>query len=88
VHLTGCTQNPNGAWVAQQARQLSWSLAERASPLRFLIRDRDAKFSAAFDDVFRTKGITVIRTPFRAPNANPHAEASSARYVRSASTRC
>jgi CBS domain-containing protein len=42
VHVTGCTQHPSDAWVAQQARQLAWSLADRASPPRFLIHDRDA----------------------------------------------
>lgn len=74
VHLAGCTRNPNGAWVAQQARQLSWSLAERGSPLRFLIRDRDTKFNGAFDEVFRSEGIRIIKTPVRAPKANAYAE--------------
>jgi putative transposase len=73
VHLAGCTQNPNGAWTAQQARQLAWSLAERASPLRFLIRDRDTKFNGAFDEVFRSEGIEII-TPIQAPKANAYAE--------------
>jgi putative transposase len=74
VHLTGCTKNPSGAWVAQQARNLAWSLAERASPLRFLIRDRDSKLTDAFDEVFRSEGISIIRTPVRAPKANAFAE--------------
>jgi putative transposase len=74
VHLAGCTQNPNGAWTAQQARQLAWSLAERASPLRFLIRDRDAKFSGAFDDIFRSEGVEIVKTPIQAPKANAYAE--------------
>jgi hypothetical protein len=56
VHLVGCTENPNGAWVAQQARNLVWSLTERPSPLPFLIHDRDNKLTAAFDEVFRTRG--------------------------------
>jgi hypothetical protein len=56
VHLTGLTSNPDGAWVAQQARNLAMTLAERPRPVRFLIHDRDAKFSAAFDDVFRSEG--------------------------------
>ena len=70
VHLGGITANPSETWVTQQARNLmieGWGF-ER--PLRFLIRDRDAKFSAAFDEVFRSEGIQVIRTPVRAPNAN------------------
>jgi transposase InsO family protein len=74
VWLAGCTHNPSGAWTAQQARNLVIDKSGRERPARFLIRDRDAKFSAAFDEVFRTEGITVIRTPFRAPNANAHAE--------------
>ena len=74
MHLAGCTQNPNGAWAAQQARQLAWSLSERASPVRFLIRDRDSKFSGAFDEVFRSEGIEIIKTPIQAPKANAYAE--------------
>jgi transposase InsO family protein len=74
VHITGCTQHPSDAWVTQQARQLSWSLADRASPPRFLIHDRDAKFTGAFDEVFRSEGIEIIRTPIQAPQANAFAE--------------
>jgi putative transposase len=74
VHLAGCTANPDGSWGAQQARQLAWSLSERAVPIRFLIHGRDSKFSRAFDDVFRSEGVKIIRTPFRAPNANAFAE--------------
>jgi hypothetical protein len=54
VHVAGCTANPSATWVVQQARQLSWTLAEGAEPMRFLIRDRDQKFADRFDDVFRT----------------------------------
>jgi hypothetical protein len=53
VHLAGCTANPDGPWVTQQARQLAWSLSERVASIRFLIHDRDSKFSHAFDDVIR-----------------------------------
>ncbi len=60
VHVAGCTEHPSDAWVAQQARQLSWSLAARASPPRFLIHDRDAKFGGAFDEVFRSEGIEIV----------------------------
>jgi putative transposase len=74
VQLAGCTPNPDGAWTVQQARQLAWSLPERSEPIRFLIHDRDSKFSQAFDDVFRSEGVEIIRTPFRAPNANAFAE--------------
>jgi putative transposase len=78
VHLAGCTANPSGAWVTQHARQLAWGLAERSTSLRFLIRDRDSKFTRDFDIVFRSEGIEVIRTPVRAPKANAVAE----RFVR------
>jgi putative transposase len=74
VHFAGCTANPDGRWTAQQARQLAWSLSERARPARFLIHDRDSKFSRAFDEVFRSEGVEIIRTPFRAPKANAFAE--------------
>jgi methionine-rich copper-binding protein CopC len=86
VHVTGCTQHPSDAWVAQQARQLSWSLADRASPPRFLIHDRDAKFSGAFDEVFRARGSrssehrSRLHRPTRLPSA------SSAPFGASAST--
>jgi putative transposase len=74
VHFAGCTANPDGRWIAQQARQLAWSVSERATPAKFLIHDRDSKFSRAFDDVFRSEGVEVIRTPCRAPQANAFAE--------------
>jgi putative transposase len=81
VHLAGCTTNPTGDWVAQQARNLSSGLLER---MRFLIHDRDSKFSATFDEVFRSEGIKVIHTPIRAPQANAYAE----RFVRSVRDEC
>jgi len=84
VRLGGCTTNPDGSWVAQQARNLAINLTGRSRPLRFLIRDRDAKFSAAFDEVFRTEGARVIRTPVQAPNANAFAE----RWVRTVREEC
>jgi putative transposase len=74
VHLVGCTANPDGRWAVQQARQLAWSFPERAAPIRFLIHDRDSKFSRAFDEVFRSEAVEIIRTPFRAPKANAFAE--------------
>jgi putative transposase len=82
VHLAGCTSNPTGAWVTQQARNLSFTgLFER---VRFLIHDRDSKFSGAFDEVFRSEGTRVIQTPIRAPQANAYAE----RFVRTVRTEC
>ncbi len=74
VHLAGCSANPDGLWTTQQARQLVWSLVERSTPIRFLIHDRDSKFSRAFDEVFKSERVEIIRTPFRAPNANAFAE--------------
>jgi transposase InsO family protein len=79
VHLVGCTPTPNGAWVTQQARQFTWAMAERTPPMRFLIHDRDSKFSRPFDTVFQGQGIEIIRTPVRAPTANAFAE----RWIRS-----
>jgi putative transposase len=74
VHLAGCTANPTGAWVTQQARQFTWRLQERASRFQFLIRDRDSKYTRDFDAVFASEGIRVIKTPVRAPKANAIAE--------------
>ena len=74
VHLAGCTSNPDGAWVVQQARNFASHLHERAEPLRFLIHDRDSKFCGPFDDVFAAEGLQVVRTPVRAPRANAFCE--------------
>jgi putative transposase len=56
VHFAGYTPNPSGPWITQQARHLMWTLAERPEPVRFLIRDRDQKFTEHFDEVFRAMG--------------------------------
>jgi putative transposase len=73
IHLSPSTAHPDSAWVTQQARNLALDLDARASPVRFLIRDRDAKFSGSFDAVLRSEGMRVIRTPIRAPNAKAYA---------------
>ncbi len=83
IEYVACSSNPDGRWVAQQARNLVMQFGDE-QPFRFLIHDRDAKFSHAFDEVFRSEGIKVIRTPVQAPNANAYAE----RWVRTLRTDC
>src|SRR6266545_4293604 len=72
VFVAGCTARPTGGWVTQQARNLVWRLRDDGVPPTLLIHDRDAKFTRAFDDVFRSEGVRAVRTPFRAPRANAH----------------
>jgi putative transposase len=74
VDVTVSTTNPDSSFVPQQARNLTMSLADEGRRIGFLIRDRDAKFSRSFDEVFLSEGIRVIRTPIKAPNANAFAE--------------
>jgi transposase InsO family protein len=82
VWLAGCTTNPDGGWVTQQARNLSFTgLLERT---RFLIRDRDSKYSGPFDQVFRSEQIRIVKTPVRSPKANAIAE----RFVRTIRAEC
>jgi len=82
IQLAGITANPNGHWVAQQARQLVWNL--ETAEYKVLIRDNDKKYSAAFDQVFESEGVRVVPTSLGAPNANAFAE----RWVRTVREEC
>jgi transposase InsO family protein len=82
VHLAGVTDRPGSSWVAQQARNLA--VANELEDKRFVVHDRDTKFTGSADEVFRTEGLHVIRTPVRAPNANAFAE----RWVRTVREDC
>lgn len=84
VHLAGITAHPAGEWVTQQARNLLVTLNDHADRFKFVIRDRDAKFTAAFDAVFALAGVRKIKTPVRAPRSNAIAE----RWIASARQEC
>jgi putative transposase len=84
IEYVASTSNPDGAWMLQQARNLLMDLDTRGRRPRFVIHDRDAKFSRAFDAVFHGEGIRVIPTPTQAPNANAHIE----RWVGSVRREC
>src|SRR6266511_2089420 len=83
IEYVACSPNPDGGWTAQQARNLLMHLGD-GQPFRLLIHDRDSKFGGGFDEVFRSEGVRVIRTPVRAPNANAYAE----RWVRTVRGEC
>ena len=82
VYFAGVTAHPDSAWVAQQARNLA--VDGRLNNVRFLIRDRDAKYTVPFDEVFRSEGVKIVNTPIRAPRANAFAE----RWVRTVRAEC
>jgi transposase InsO family protein len=84
VHILGITDHPTGAFVTQIARNLVGDLVDRGRSVKFLIRDRDTKFTAHFDEMFRSEGIRMIKTSVRSPRANALAE----RWVRTVRTEC
>jgi hypothetical protein len=88
VHLAGITANPDGTWTTQAARNFLMNLGARATPVKFLIRDRAGQFTGSFDAVFTAEGIRILPIPPQAPRANAICDGSSAPCAGSSSTGC
>lgn len=84
VWITGVTAHPHAGWVTQQARNVTGDIADLGIKTKFFVRDRDTKYVASFDEVFRGESAEILRTPFRTPNANAYAE----RFVRTIRSEC
>jgi transposase InsO family protein len=82
VWITGVTAHPNAAWVTQQARNVTGDLADADIAVKFLVRDRDTKYVASFDEVFKAEGTEIVKTLFRTPNA------FAERFVRTVRSEC
>jgi putative transposase len=84
VHFAGCTSNPDESWTCQVARNLSDAECGFLRGKKFLLMDRDTKFSEAFRVTLEQGGVEAVRLPPRSPNLNPNLE----RFMRSAKEEC
>ena len=88
VHLAGITAHPDGAWTTQAARNVLMDLGQRATSVKFLIRDRAGQLTGSFDAVFTAEGVRILASPPQAPRATPSAEGSSVPGAGNSSTGC